>query len=309
MPHASASPPAATDLPLESVDCYLCGSSRARMLVEDPPFRVLRCRECGLGYTSPRVRGEHLPCLYDDAYFSSPRAEEYGYSDYEADLPNYLRTFRSKAAWVHARCPLGSVLEVGCAGGAFLRGMADLGHEVHGLELSPGMVDLARRRLGLHAVARGGFEALDSWKDPVDIVALFDVIEHLADPIAELRRCARVLRPGGILVLQTQDLDSWARRLLGRRWPHFKQLEHVYHFDRRTLAELLRRSGFEPPRVTRRGAGKYVAWVDVADRAHRVVGIPRILCRPMRALGRRGVYLNLGDEMLAWARRPASGGP
>lgn len=293
-------------LPLESVSCYLCGSDEGKILVDDPPFRVLRCARCGLGYTSPRIRGDHLSRLYDDGYFESERAEAYGYSGYQADLASYLKTFRAKARWVQAMEPSGSLLEIGSAGGAFLKAMEELGYEVAGFELSPAMVRFGREQLGLRGLVQGGFDELDAVPAPVDIVALFDVIEHVPEPVAALEKVKAVLRPGGLLVLQTQDLDSLARRVLRSRWPHFKQMEHVYHFNPSTVAKVLERAGFSGVSITRKRAGKHVAFVDIADRAHRVVGIPSVLLAPIRALGRRSIYLNFGDEMLVSARKPAS---
>ncbi len=289
-------------VPLEEVACYLCGRTDGPVLMADDPFFVRRCAGCGLGYTSPRVRADCLADLYRDTYFSSERAEQFGYSSYEADLDAYLKTFRAKARWVRSLAEPGRLLEVGCAAGAFLKAMAELGFEAHGLEISPAMVDLARSKLGLERVQVGVFREGLFPDAHFDLLAMFDVVEHLPDPLVELRLAHRLLRPGGRLILQTQNLESMARRLLRERWPHFKQLEHVYHFSPSTIETLLARAGFEDVRIRTRSAGKHVSFSDIADRAHRLGGIPRLLCRPIELLGRRSIYLNLGDEMLVSAR-------
>ena len=297
----------AADLPLEEVPCYLCGRIDGEVLVEDPPFIVKLCAGCGLGYTSPRLRGDRIHELYDDGYFNSERAEDFGYADYELDLDAYLKTFRHKLNAIEAHCPKppSPILEVGCAGGAFLKVMSDRGHEVWGIELADGMLEAARTRYGFEHLLHGRFdEVADALpKHRFGMVAMFDVIEHVPDPARELTIAHQVLADDGVLVIQTQDVSSRTRKILGRRWHHFKQLEHIYHFCPDTIRELLSRAGFEAVLLTRRHAGKYVSCAEIADRAHRVGRLPRWLCAPIRWMGRTYVYLNPLDEMLILARK------
>lgn len=297
-------------LPLEEVSCYLCGRTDGDILVDDPPFVVRLCAGCELGYTSPRLHGDRIHELYDDTYFNSERSEDFGYADYELDLDGYLKTFRRKLNALESHCPAppAPILEVGCAGGAFLKVMHDRGHEVWGIELARGMLDAVRKRYGFEHLLLGRFDevATDLPQGRFGMVAMFDVIEHVPDPARELALARDALRDDGILVLQTQDVSSRTRKLLGRRWHHFKQLEHIYHFSPSTVRELLSRAGFEVVVLTRRHAGKYVSCAEIADRAHRVVGLPRWLCAPMRWMGRSYIYLNPLDEMLVVARKRAA---
>lgn len=297
------------DLPLENVACYLCGRQDGTVLVEDPPFRVRRCAGCGLGYTSPRVHAERLHELYGERYWSSECARHFGYTSYLEEEKAYLRTFRRRARLVRRAVPPGRLLEVGCAAGYFLAVMRDLGYEVHGVEISGEAVQSARKRFGLDAVHACRLGDAPYPAGSFDLVAMWDVVEHLADPLAELAHCHRLLRPGGALVLQTQDLDSLARRVMGRRWHHFKQLEHLYHFDRRTLRELLGRAEFDVQQETRRAAGKYVSFEFLAERSARFGRWAELLAKPLALLGRRYLYVNPLDELIVVARRREASSP
>ncbi len=302
----------ASDLPLEEVPCYLCGGTDGQVLVDDPPFVVRLCASCGLGYTSPRLCGDRIHELYDDGYFNSEQNETFGYADYEKDLAAYERTFRRKLRVIGPHCPAApaSVLEVGCAGGAFLKVMEDRGHEVWGVELAPGMLDAARARYGFERLFLGRFDeaAPQLPSGGFGMVAMFDVVEHVPDPVRELRLAHDLLAPDGVLVLQTQDVMSRTRKVMGRRWHHFKQLEHIYHFSPGTLKELLERAGFRVHVLTRRHAGKYVSFAEISDRAHRVGRWPSWLCAPLRWMGRRYLYVNPLDEMLVVARKDDAAG-
>jgi len=299
------------DLPLDEVPCYLCGREDGVTLVDDPPFVVKLCAGCGLGYTSPRLCGDRIHELYDDGYFNSDRAEAFGYDDYHKDIQAYLKTFRRKLKALGPHLLAGSsVLEVGCAGGAFLKVMHDRGHEVWGIELATGMVDSVKSKFGFENVFCGKFdEVFDRLpENSFGAVAMFDVIEHVPDPVVELELARRCLKDDGILIIQTQDVNSRARKVLRRRWHHFKQLEHIYHFSPATVRELLDRAGFEVTLLTKKDAGKHVSFEEIGERLDRVLGWPRWLCAPFRWIGRRYAYINPKDEMLIVARKKGDRG-
>ncbi len=81
--------------------------------------------------------------------------------------------------------------------------------------------------------------------DAFDAVTMLDTIEHLDNPLHALREACRVLKPGGILLIQTPDLDSLSRRILGRSWAVLSPWEHLAYFSARSLGLALRRAGFE----------------------------------------------------------------
>lgn len=293
----------AEDLPLEHVACYLCGSEGGKLLVDDPPFQVLSCRSCGLAYTTPRLDGSRIHELYSDHYFNSESAEGFGYSGYVADTDGYLRTFAKKARLIERFESKGRLLEIGCAAGVFLEVMRRRGFEVHGSEIAEETLRSARENFGLENLHHGPLHALDLPGSHFDVVAAFDVIEHVAEPLEMLEQMKAFLRPGGLLVLQTQDVSSMTRKVLGAKWHHFKQLEHIYHFSPRTLRSMLERTGYEIVEVRRRGAGKYVSLDFVRERLHRRIGLPGWSVAPLKLFGGRFVYVNPFDEMLAFARK------
>lgn len=297
----SGQPPAPE---LREVNCLFCGPAEQELRFRDGPFRVVRCRRCGLTYVTPRLPPDRLHEMYQEEYWSSDRAREFGYTRYLADAADYLRTYRLRSRLIAARRPLpGRVLDVGCAAGFFLRVMADLGWTTTGLEISAGMCEYARGTLGLPDVRRGDLLSVPLPAESFDVVTLWDVIEHLEDPPAHLRAARAALAPDGLLVLETQNVASGFARLLGRRWQHFKHEEHLYHFDPATLERLLREAGFRIVHRTARFGGKFVSPHFVAERVGKIHPVLSALSSPLRLLPGPSVYVNLRDEMVVLAAR------
>jgi 2-polyprenyl-3-methyl-5-hydroxy-6-metoxy-1,4-benzoquinol methylase len=292
------------DLPLEEVPCFLCGGEQGRVLVHDEPFLVRRCSGCGLGYTSPRIDGSRIHEIYDHTYWNSESAKDFGYASYEDDVAGYKATFRLKLKALRKHVPAsGRLLEIGCAAGYFLDAAREKGYEVTGVDVSSSILQAARERFGLEDLHAGLLHEVGLPHEHFDIVAMWDVIEHVSDPVDVLRQCREHLAAEGRLVLQTQDVSSLTRKVLGAKWHHFKQLEHIYHFSPTTIRTLLDRAGFELVHWTRRRAGKYVSFHFLAERARRFGKIPGLLARPLDLLGRRFLYVNPFDEMIVVARR------
>ncbi|HKE00002.1 MAG TPA: class I SAM-dependent methyltransferase [Planctomycetota bacterium] len=291
---------------LTEVRCGLCGSARARLRFADPPYRVVRCEDCGLVYVTPRRDEGKLREMYAVDYWRSPAAKDFGYTDYLRDEPLYRRTYRRRFAVVRRHCSRpGRVLDVGCAAGFFLSVAKEEGWRCTGVEVSPAMSAFARERYGLDVrVGTLADQHLDAAS--FDLVTFWDVVEHLPDPISVLREARRLVAPGGRVLVETQNVASLFARVLGRRWQHYKHAEHLYHFDPSTVRRLLGEAGLEAVEVGSALGGKYVSLEFVVERAQRVHPALSKVLSPLRAIGRRSLYVNLFDEMVVVARAKES---
>jgi 2-polyprenyl-3-methyl-5-hydroxy-6-metoxy-1,4-benzoquinol methylase len=289
---------------MRDVPCLFCGESDERLRFRSGPFRVVECGRCGLVYVNPRLPAERLHEMYQEEYWSSARAKEFGYTQYLHEGPLYQRTYRLRSRVIRRYKPHpGRVLDVGCAAGFFLSVMAEQGWETTGIEISAPMVAYAQQALSLPDIRRGDILGLDLPERSYDVVTLWDVIEHLEDPRPHLRRAAAVLKDDGVLVLETQNVASRFARLLGHRWQHYKHEEHLYHFDPASLARLLDDCGFALLENTPRLGGKYVSMQFVVERVGRLHPVLTTLASPLRLLRGTSIYLNFRDEMVAVARK------
>ncbi|MDP6495764.1 MAG: class I SAM-dependent methyltransferase, partial [Dehalococcoidia bacterium] len=118
----------------------------------------------------------------------------------------------------------------------------------YGVDVSPYATEYARRELGI-TVFTGTLDQVDLPPESLDLVTMLLTVEHLPDPKSVLRDLHKLVRPGGVLVNGTHDIEGLWPRVVGHRWRHFEMPEHVYLFSRRTLARMLSEVRFETFRV------------------------------------------------------------
>jgi len=294
-------------------ECPMCGGDRSTVAFEEPPHTVRRCDSCGMGWVTPRLDESELAAMYvDDSYWRSASPKTHGYHDYRADEPLYLETFRRRLDHVLRDGPRsGRALDVGCAAGFCLQALRERGFEAHGVEVSATIARHASERLGFDTVHVGTLEGAPFANGAFDLIMLWDVVEHVVDPRALLVKVRELLAPDGLLVLETQNIDSAFARLLGRRWQHYKHAEHIYHFTPATIRTLLGSAGFTVQALTPRFGGKYVSFQFIAERAGRLHPALSAALAPLRRFESARVYLNFMDEMIVTARprpRPRAAG-
>jgi 2-polyprenyl-3-methyl-5-hydroxy-6-metoxy-1,4-benzoquinol methylase len=260
---------------------------------------------------TPRLLDASLiESVYDESYWNSSEAKVHGYSDYRADAPLYKRTYRDRLTILRRYFPSNKredgtprrVLDIGCAAGYFLSVMQEEGWQVTGLEPSDAIRVQAEKELGAKNVC-GGLLGVDDDLAPgsFDLVTFWDVIEHIPDPRAALVRARKLLAPGGLLIVETQNVNSRAAKVLGKKWQHYKHAEHIYHFNKATLTRLLDEAGFGSLENSARHGGKFVTFSFVAERVGRIHPFLSVLASPLRLLGNMALYINLFDEMIVVA--------
>jgi SAM-dependent methyltransferase len=143
--------------------------------------------------------------------------------------------------------PTGRLLDVGAGKGHFLAAARGRGWDVVGVELSEASARRARATYGLEMLVGDVLEI--ELAGSFDVITLWHVLEHVADPGALLDRVRGLLAPGGRLVVSVPNNRSFQARLFGEHWFHIDEANHLFHFTPRSLAMLLLRRGFEPERV------------------------------------------------------------
>jgi 2-polyprenyl-3-methyl-5-hydroxy-6-metoxy-1,4-benzoquinol methylase len=199
---------------------------------------MVQCDDCRLVYLNPRVRTNLIIQSYSDAVDPTFIAQN------EERIATFRKSLERLAAQ-HGITPQTAkrVLDVGCAGGAFPKAAHDLGFEVVGVEPSAWLAEQGRKLYGLDI--RAGLLEDQAFSDQsFDLISLWDVIEHLPNAHGVVREIRRLLKPGGHLIVNCPDYGSFARKLLGSKWPMLLSV-HLIYFTRETVTDFLQRDGFE----------------------------------------------------------------
>lgn len=267
-------------------------------------FRYVACRKCGLVRLDPFPDVEDLQKLYGDGYFEGRVSG--GYADYRADESIHRRNARDRMDWIAAARPgpPGRLLDVGCAVGYTLDEARQLGWDVAGVEISRWAAGIARATLGLpvHASLE---EARAVEVELFDVVSFFQVLEHMPDPFGALEQATALLRPGGVVLIETWDRASAIAHLMGRYWQQATPPSVLYLFDRGILAGALGRAGLHVERtyaVSKRVGIGFVLHL-LADKHPRLFR-PLLGAAKRLRLNERAIRYRLGDLVLLVARRP-----
>jgi 2-polyprenyl-3-methyl-5-hydroxy-6-metoxy-1,4-benzoquinol methylase len=147
----------------------------------------------------------------------------------------------------------GRLLDVGCGNGAYLARMRELGWRVQGVDVDPQAARIAARERGLPVFA-GTLEEAGFPDRSFDAVTMNHVIEHLADPLAALRECYRVLSAGGYLALVTPNVESLGHWVFGKSWRGLEPPRHLCLWRASTLCHCVQTAGFRILRCDTRSA-------------------------------------------------------
>ncbi|MEM7314169.1 MAG: methyltransferase domain-containing protein [Planctomycetota bacterium] len=211
------------------------------------------CENCGTG---DLIRFE-VPnqtvlwrCPSCDLYqYGTPPSEEAYEEDYHED---YRQALTRKIRTAHVRlcrvssvldCNKPSMLDIGCSIGATVAAAKRRGWDAHGVDISRTAVEFCRRE-GLDCRQYDG-QTLPYEDQTFDVITSWHVIEHVTSVSDTLNDWFRVLKPGGVMILETPDANCWKARVMGARYRKFWPAEHLYTFKPNNLAPFVERAGFE----------------------------------------------------------------
>ncbi len=254
---------------------------------------IFMCRTCGLARSVPPIDETQIEGLYreveDPDYLISEEERRASFKKTLEDIGRY-----------HQLRPPGRLLEVGSSVGLFVEEAENLGWSATGIEPSVWAAEKARiRGLKVHT---GTLESYSGRNELFDVVAMWDVLEHLIDPLDCMKRLQALLQPEGLLALTTVNIGGFGARVLRGRWPWLMRM-HLHYFTRRSLGEMARQAGLTVlhlktyPKVLKLGY--------LLDRSRGMLGpLARggLWAAERLRLADRSVKINWGDILLLIAR-------
>jgi 2-polyprenyl-3-methyl-5-hydroxy-6-metoxy-1,4-benzoquinol methylase len=198
------------------------------------------CRRCRLLFVDGGLSDDKLYDLYDKSFYDSWGGEEAAKTVSAQKTAYFERHLRRIAA----AKPGGSLLDLGCARGDFVRLALSRGYDAFGIEISRYAAQVAARNIGADRIRHGMIEKSGFPPSTFDVVTMFDFLEHVVELESTMSWAAGVTKRDGVLYIVTPDTSSLSFKLMGRHWWHFKD-EHLWYFNPRNLSIILERSGFQ----------------------------------------------------------------
>lgn len=331
--------------------CPVCGSEAFEVLYRDLVdhlFRsagggwdMQRCSACHSGFLSPRPTPLTIGKAYSN-YFTHETTygsvKPTGLSWIKDGLRNgYLEALHNirmpSPSWRHFSWliklfpgvragldakqrlvmphPGARLLDVGCGNGDYLDFARAVGWSVVGVDFDPKAVSKARSR-GLNVHDGSVEDLLSENRGTFDAITLSHVIEHVHDPKRLLGNCYDLLKPDGLLWIETPNIDSYGHRIYGRNWRGLEPPRHLALFTSNSLADLLGRAGFDrvslkpwrPTIVLISQESNRIAVSEAEYRQHDLVGIRH---SPFRLSVREAIFSRNryeGELITLIAQRP-----
>lgn len=242
-------PPSVT---IEQTDCVICNKNdiailfqREDLATQQPGlFTVVQCKNCGHIYLNPRPTPESIGFYYPQHYqpYNIPHP-----GDMRSPWGKWLGTYP-----ITRRCRLinnytknGKILDIGCSSGQFLGWLDKFGSwQKIGIELDATTAAEAYQRYHFPIIV-GTLQATHFPTASFDVVTMWDVIEHLHNPLADLQEINRILKPEAYLIFSTPVSNSLGASLFNKYWVGYEIPRHLHVFSFETLPQLLAKAGFE----------------------------------------------------------------
>lgn len=219
--------------------CPFCDSTATVAFVKDG-CDICDCSSCGHRFAALELSPQHVDNVYGDDYFTAGGA---GYDDYLAEGDLLEAHGKRYADLLTTYTPPGMMLDVGAAAGFIMRGFADGGWTVSGVEPNATMAHHAHQRFDFD-VAVGSLEQYQT-DTQFDLVSMIQVVGHFYNIRAAYDKASNLLRPGGLLLIESWNQGSWPARLLGEGWHEYSPPSVVHWFTPERLGRHLAAFGFQ----------------------------------------------------------------
>lgn len=211
--------------------CLLCGSDRLCAMQGYEKDHLCKCRSCGFVFAQRIPSQKELLDEYAQ-YARNDSISEITLKRYDELLQKFEKYRRNNA-----------IIDVGAGDGQLISRAKQRRWNAYATEFDDRSVELCRQK-GV-SVHQGKLDAGNYEDDFFDVICSVEVIEHINNPLEEVRNFHKILRKGGLVYVTTPNLNSVSHKLLKNRWNIFHYPEHLCYYTPRTLEKLFKEAGFK----------------------------------------------------------------
>ncbi|MGL4524303.1 MAG: class I SAM-dependent methyltransferase [Spirochaetia bacterium] len=195
-------------------------------------FPIYSCKKCAFQFRHPLPSNEEIEAMYSQGYYEGSAA--YKYQDERKSLPLYKAVWNSRLHKIKKYLKTNSdqrvFIDIGSSFGGFAQTAYEHGYQSFGIEIS----DFARQEAKISSPNVTTFKAISDLDLPassVDVITMVEVIEHIADPMPMIQDLVDLLKPGGILLIQTANMASQQAQRSGKDY-HYYLPGHLSYFSK-----------------------------------------------------------------------------
>lgn len=211
------------------MNCYLCNKNNFEKKYALKHKNIIRCKNDGL-FIAQKTGEDNT---YGKEYFSnSPNLNNQSY---------FLK--KLKAIKLITKLSKPYILDIGCGWGDFEEVLEQEKIPYLGIDVNKEAIEICKKK-GLNC----RLQKLNQWNNETikqfDVITLFQVIEHLQNPLPLLQSAKKLLKPNGIILITTPNNDTPLRKLLGGRWSVYSEPSHFVFYNKKNLQKTLKLAGF-----------------------------------------------------------------
>lgn len=224
----------------DKTNCILCNKDSLTKLFTKTRWDIVKCNNCNLIFANPLPAESEIEAFYNN--YSNESSEE--------RINKYLRLKTSREKRNRRKLKLlekiqggkGRILDIGCGLGLFVKGAASMGWIAHGVDFDRDLVEYGKKtfNLNLHC---GELEKAKFPDKYFDVITMYNLLDHLREPIKFLKEVKRILKDGGVIYLNVHDAGGWKAKRYGSEWDAYCPPGHLYYYSHETLKKLLGKAG------------------------------------------------------------------
>lgn len=279
-----------------SNDCILCKATTVKTVFDVNMCHIIRCTNCKLVQVSNPPSRDEIAKIYSSDYFDKGKYCD----DFAANMEtnrrlNLLKSLRLKSD--------AKILDYGCATGDFVKSLSGM-YEAWGCDISESAINIARKNNPSLANRFFLINEATLFLKKFDVIVLWDVLEHLSDPLSAMQVIVNMLKPNGALIISTPNIATVTAKLMKSRWAFMTPPEHLAFFSPKSLDYLFHMIGVT--RCSLKNKGKWVNFAFLLYKLKRK--FPKILPAKLLSFIQRSalkkicIYVPTCDIMYASAK-------
>lgn len=241
------------DVRQEFRQCPICEGNDLSTAYRFAQFSILKCRDCHNAWRTNLYSASDITAMYVGEEYARNPYFSYDVKQFRSLARERYENYDHALTTIEAIKGRGKLLDVGCGSGAFLSLAKQRGWDVSGVELSPSLSRVCRENTQVE-IANMSFEQVHLPSGTYDVIAMWDLIEHVVDPVFCIQKVRQLLKPGGVALFCTPDEDSllaragqFLYRLSGGKLSYpalaLHPTYHTYFFCRDGFTGMLEREG------------------------------------------------------------------